>query len=62
MVQADPRDPDAAPIMLDAAPDATAILSMTAMQAIATINEARRRGLSVPRELSLVGLQRYSGR
>src|SRR5271165_1369885 len=55
MVQADPWDRDAARMMLDAAPDATAILSMSVMQAIAVINEARRRGLSVPRHLSVVG-------
>jgi DNA-binding LacI/PurR family transcriptional regulator len=55
MVQADPWDRDAARMMLDAAPDATAILSMSVMQAIAVINEARRRGLSVPRDLSVVG-------
>ena len=55
MVQADPWDPDAARMMLDAAPDATAILSMTVMQAIAVINEARRRGMSVPHDLSVVG-------
>jgi DNA-binding LacI/PurR family transcriptional regulator len=55
IVQADPWDRDAAPMMLDAAPDATAILSMSVMQAIAVINEARRRGLSVPRDLSVVG-------
>jgi DNA-binding LacI/PurR family transcriptional regulator len=55
MVQADPWDRDAARMMLDAAPDATAILSMTVMQAIAVIKEARRRGLSVPRDLSVVG-------
>jgi DNA-binding LacI/PurR family transcriptional regulator len=55
MVQAHPWDGDAAGMMLDAAPDATAILSMSAMQAIAVINEARLRGLSVPRDLSVVG-------
>ena len=55
MLQADPWDRDAARMMLDAAPDATAILSMSVMQAIAVINEARRRGLSVPRHLSVVG-------
>ena len=55
MVQADPWNRDAARMMLDAAPDATAILSMSVMQAIAVINEARRWGLSVPRDLSVVG-------
>ena len=55
MVQADPWDRYAAPVMLDAAPNATAILSMSVMQAIAVINEGRRRGLSVPGDLSVVG-------
>ena len=55
MVQATPWDKDAAGILLDAAPDATAVLSMTVMQGIAVVEEARRRGLSVPRDLSVVG-------
>lgn len=41
--------------MLDVAPEATAILSMSAMQGIAVMQEARRRGRSVPRDLSVVG-------
>ena len=55
MVQAGPWDRGAARVMLDAAPNATAILSMSVMQAIAVIDEGRRRGLSVPRDLSVVG-------
>jgi DNA-binding LacI/PurR family transcriptional regulator len=55
MVQADPWDRDAARMMLDAAPEATAILSMSVMQGIAVTEETRRRGLSVPRDLSVVG-------
>jgi DNA-binding LacI/PurR family transcriptional regulator len=55
MVQADPWDRDAARMMLDAAPEATAILSMSVMQGIAVIEEAHRRGLSVPGDLSVVG-------
>jgi DNA-binding LacI/PurR family transcriptional regulator len=55
MVQANPWDRDAAGMMLDAAPEATAILSMSVMQAIAIINEASRRGMSVPRDLSVAG-------
>ena len=55
MVQADPWDRDAASLLLDAAPEATAIMSMAVMQGIAIIDEARRRGLSVPRDLSVVG-------
>src|SRR5258707_1672925 len=54
MVQADPWDPDAALMLLDAAPEATAILSMSVMQGIAVLDEARRRGLSLPRDLSVV--------
>ena len=55
MVQADPWDQDAARLILDAAPRATAILSMSVMQATAVLKEADRRGISVPRELSVVG-------
>ena len=42
-------------MILDAAPDATAILSMGVQQGISVIAEARRRGKSVPRDLSVVG-------
>jgi DNA-binding LacI/PurR family transcriptional regulator len=55
LVQASPTDPDAAAMLLDAAPDATAVLSMSVMQALAVLREARRRGRSVPRDLSVVG-------
>jgi len=55
MVQADPWDREAARMLLDAAPKATAILSMSVMQGIAVMEEARRRGISVPSELSVVG-------
>jgi DNA-binding LacI/PurR family transcriptional regulator len=54
MVQADPWDREAAGMLLDTAPDATAVLSMTVMQGIALLAEARRRGVSVPRDLSVV--------
>ncbi len=55
MLQADPWETNAAALLLDAAPAATAILSMSVMQAIAVIAEARRRGIDVPRELSVTG-------
>ncbi|MEO6015167.1 MAG: LacI family DNA-binding transcriptional regulator [Devosia sp.] len=55
MVQAHPWEDKAAGAMLDAAPQATAILSMSAMQAVSVSREAQRRGLSVPRDLSVVG-------
>ncbi|MGL4591568.1 MAG: LacI family DNA-binding transcriptional regulator [Aestuariivirga sp.] len=55
IVQANPWDIAAAPIVLDAAPEATAILSMSVMQALAVVKEARRRGIAVPSQLSVVG-------
>lgn len=41
--------------LLDAAPDITAVLAMSDVLAIALIEEARRRGLNVPGDLSVVG-------
>ncbi|MFN0193192.1 MAG: LacI family DNA-binding transcriptional regulator [Aestuariivirga sp.] len=55
VVQAKFDDAGAARMILDAAPEATAILSMSVMLAIALVEEARRRGISVPRDLSVVG-------
>ncbi len=55
VVQAHPWDRAAAALLLDAAPDATAILAMADLQAIEVMGEARRRGLSVPGDLSVVG-------
>jgi DNA-binding LacI/PurR family transcriptional regulator len=55
IVQAHPWDPAAAALLMDAAPGATAILSMAVMQGLAVLDEARRRGLVVPRDLSVVG-------
>lgn len=55
MVQAHFSDPDAAAMLLDLAPDATAVLSMSVMQALAVVAEARRRGRETPRDLSVIG-------
>ncbi|MCP4383133.1 MAG: LacI family transcriptional regulator [Hyphomicrobiales bacterium] len=55
MVQADAHATDAPAMMLDAAPEATAFLSMSVMQGIGLIEEAQRRGLSVPGDLSVIG-------
>jgi DNA-binding LacI/PurR family transcriptional regulator len=55
IVQAHPWEREAARMMLDVAPDATAILSMSVMQGIAVMEEAHRRGRCVPRDLSVVG-------
>lgn len=42
-------------ILLDAAPDATAILAMSDVLAMALVEEARRRSLRVPEQISVVG-------
>ncbi|MCG6884244.1 MAG: LacI family DNA-binding transcriptional regulator [Silicimonas sp.] len=55
MVQADANDPEAAGKLLDIAPEATAVLSMSVMQGIRVIGEAISRGLRVPQDLSVVG-------
>jgi DNA-binding LacI/PurR family transcriptional regulator len=55
MVQGQPWSRDAASMLLDVAPEATAVLSMSVMQAMVLLEEARRRGLVVPRDLSVVG-------
>lgn len=55
IVHAEPWDETAAKLLLDSAPDATAIFSLSAMQAIAVIKEARLRNINVPADLSVVG-------
>ncbi len=55
VVQAHPWDEAAAGLLLDRAPEATAILSMSAMQGISLMSAARQRGFAVPRCLSVVG-------
>ena len=55
VIQANPWDPHAAELVLDAAPGATAILSMSVMQALAIVKAARRRGVIVPSQMSVVG-------
>jgi DNA-binding LacI/PurR family transcriptional regulator len=55
VVQAHPWDRSAAALLLDTSPNATAILAMADLQAIAVIEEARRHGLGVPSDLSVIG-------
>jgi DNA-binding LacI/PurR family transcriptional regulator len=55
VVHAEPWDKAAARLLLDAAPNATAIFSLSAMQALSVINEARLRNIKVPKDLSVVG-------
>lgn len=54
MVQAEPRDERAPAMLLDSAHDITAVLSMGVMQGMELLAEVRRRGLSVPADLSVV--------
>lgn len=47
---------DGAALLLDGAPEATAVLALAGdPQAIGVLDEARRRGIAVPRDLSVVG-------
>jgi DNA-binding LacI/PurR family transcriptional regulator len=55
IVQAHAWDEAAAAMLIDLAPEATAVLSMSVMQALAVVAEARRRGREVPRDLSVIG-------
>jgi DNA-binding LacI/PurR family transcriptional regulator len=51
---------EGARMLLDAAPDATAVLAMSDSLALAVIEEAHRRGMAVPRDLSVVGFDDIS--
>jgi DNA-binding LacI/PurR family transcriptional regulator len=55
VLHAEPWDQTSAHLLLDAAPEATAIFSFSAMQAIAVMKEAQRRGIKVPDDLSVIG-------
>lgn len=55
VVHAEPWDQDAAGMLLDATTGATAIFSMSVLQAIAIVKEAQRRNMNVPGDLSIVG-------
>jgi DNA-binding LacI/PurR family transcriptional regulator len=47
---------EGAALLLDSAPDATAVLALAGdPQAIGVLDEARRRNINVPRDLSVVG-------
>ena len=54
MVQGEPWDLTAAGMLFDVAPEATAILSMSVMQGLSLLAEARRRGKRVPDHVSVV--------
>jgi DNA-binding LacI/PurR family transcriptional regulator len=55
IVETRPVDPDAGRLILEAAPDATAIFCMSDRQAFTLLAECRRRGTDVPGRLSVVG-------
>jgi len=50
-----PGEPRAGTVVFDRAPEATAILTMSDWQAITVLDEAARRGISVPDQVSVVG-------
>lgn len=55
MVQGGMWGEAAARLLFEVAPDATAFLSMSGMQALELLREAKRRGIAVPRDVSVVG-------
>jgi DNA-binding LacI/PurR family transcriptional regulator len=55
IVQAHPWDRTAAALLLNEFRSATAVLAMADLQALSVIEEARRRGLNVPSDISVVG-------
>jgi DNA-binding LacI/PurR family transcriptional regulator len=55
IVETLPADPEAGRAILDAAPEATAIFCMSDRQAFTLLDECRKRGIEVPRDLSVVG-------
>ena len=55
MIQAHPWDRTAAALLLDEFRSATAVLAMADLQALSVIEEARRRGLNVPSDISVIG-------
>jgi DNA-binding LacI/PurR family transcriptional regulator len=54
MVQGQAWGRDAARLLFDVAPEATAILTMSIMQGLEVLHEARARGIAVPREVSVI--------
>jgi DNA-binding LacI/PurR family transcriptional regulator len=55
MVESSPWAETGASMLLNGAPEATAILAMSDRQALAILEEARGRGIKIPTELSVVG-------
>lgn len=55
LIESQPNDPGIASALFEHAPDATAALVMTDRQALIILEEAKRRRIAVPRDLSVIG-------
>ncbi|MCV3206971.1 LacI family DNA-binding transcriptional regulator [Mesorhizobium sp. YC-39] len=55
IIETTPGEPSAGAVVLDRVPEATAILTMSDWQAITVLDEAIRRGINIPEQLSVVG-------
>ncbi|MBL8578263.1 MAG: LacI family DNA-binding transcriptional regulator [Mesorhizobium sp.] len=55
VIETTPGDPHAGSAVFDHCPQATAIMTMSDWQAITVLDEARRRGIDVPGQVSVVG-------
>lgn len=55
IIETTPGDPHAGASVFDHCPQATAIMTMSDWQAITVLDEARRRGIDVPGQVSVVG-------
>ncbi|MER9144281.1 LacI family DNA-binding transcriptional regulator [Mesorhizobium sp. M0871] len=55
IIETTPGDPSAGAVVFDRVPEATAILTMSDWQAITVLDEAVRRGISIPGDVSVVG-------
>ena len=55
IIETTPGEPSAGAVAFDQAPEATAILTMSDWQAITVLDEAVRRGIKIPENVSVVG-------
>ncbi len=55
IIETTPGEPEAGAVVFDRVPEATAILTMSDWQAITVLDEAMRRGIRIPHDLSVVG-------
>ena len=55
VIVAQAHDPSVGAALFERAPEATAALAMTDRQAVTILEEAKRRGVAVPRDFSVMG-------